>query len=110
MHAEQPFPDPRKHAQDLAASQALQPVPGTLNASRAPSGAVAGSMPFSRQAQHAQQAAGEQGQDDLAEELDELASTGEGFGLEGFNSGVVSYMRVYSLMAATREIMHGERI
>lgn len=76
VHAEQPFPDPRKHPQDLAASQALQPVPGMSITSRAPSGNVSGSLRFSRQAQHAQQAAGEEGQDDLVENLDEPPSTG----------------------------------
>ena len=76
VHAEQPFPDPHKHPQDLAASQALQPVPGMPSTSRAPSG----SLRSSRQAQHAQQAqqaAGEEGQDDLNEDLDEPASTGQ---------------------------------
>ena len=82
VHAEQPFPDPRKHPQDLAASQALQPVPGMPNTSQAPSRTVSGSLRFSRQAQHAaqhaQQAARDEGQDDVVEDLDEPASTGQG--------------------------------
>ena len=77
MHAVQPFQDPRRQSQDLAQSQALQPVPGMMAASRAPSGAVTGSMLPSRQPQQAQHAAGDdEPQDDLAEESDEQGSTG----------------------------------
>lgn len=80
VHAVQPFQDPRRQSQDLAQSQALQPVPGMMTASRAPSGAVAGSTLSTRQAQHAQQAQHATGddetQDDLVEEPDEPASTG----------------------------------
>lgn len=90
MHAEQPFPDPRKHPQDLAASQALQPVPGMPNTSRAPSGIVSGSLRFPRQAQHAQQAARDEGQDELVEDLDEPASTGQDF--KGCVCAVVCYI------------------
>ena len=68
-----PFPNPRKHHQDLAASQALQPVPGTLAASQALSGTVAGSTRSPRQTQ---QAAVEEEQGDVSEELDEQVSPG----------------------------------
>ena len=40
VHAAMPFPDPKKPQTDMAASQALQPVPGMLAASRALSGTI----------------------------------------------------------------------
>lgn len=65
VHAVLPFPDPRKPQPDLSASQALQPIPGTLAASRALSGTVAASMRLPKQAQ---QAADEEEGSDATEE------------------------------------------
>lgn len=65
VHAVLPFPDPRKPQPDLSASQALQPIPGTLAASRALSGTVAASMRLPKQAQ---QAADEEESSDATEE------------------------------------------
>ena len=78
VHAALPFPDPKRHYQDLAASQALQAVPGTLAASRAMSATVAGSMRVPKQAQHAQH--GQQAsvvEEEVADDLDEPASPGQ---------------------------------
>ena len=79
VHAVLPFPDPRRHHQDLAASQALQPVPGTLAASRALSGTVAGSLRLPQQAEHAQQAAGEEEQGGSPVDPDEPSSPGQSY-------------------------------
>ena len=40
VHAAMPFPDPKRPQTDMAASQALQPVPGMLAASRTLSGTI----------------------------------------------------------------------
>ena len=66
MHAVLPFPDSRKPQPDLAASQALQPVPGTLAASRALPGTV--SVRLQKQAQQAIGEAEQGASDDEANE------------------------------------------